>query len=70
MVAPKVSENPRPSFRIIGEFRRDTRCAPSWCANYEGSLPPAVNLYRIMCPTRTVSTRDTWDYTGLGLSVF
>jgi hypothetical protein len=59
MVAPGVSETPRLSIRIVGEIWRDIRCAPIWHANCRGSLLPAVNLYRIVCPTRMVSARDT-----------
>jgi hypothetical protein len=36
----------RPSIRSTG-VRRDTHCAPTWRANYRGSLLPAVNLYRL-----------------------
>jgi hypothetical protein len=35
----------RPSIRSA-EVHRDTRCAPTWRANYRGSLPLIVNLYR------------------------
>jgi hypothetical protein len=35
----------RPSIRST-RVHRDTRCAPTWHANCQGSLPPAVNLYQ------------------------
>jgi hypothetical protein len=44
-VAPGVNEILRLSIRSA-EVRQDTQCAPTWRANYRGSLPPAVNLYQ------------------------
>jgi hypothetical protein len=64
---PEGWQNPAPSIRIAGEVRRDTQCAPTWCANYRGSLPPTVDLYQIVCQTRMVGTGDMRVYTGSGL---
>jgi hypothetical protein len=67
MVALGVSKTPQPSIRIVGEVQRDTRCAPTWRTNCRGPLLLAVNLYRTVCRTRMVSTRDTEVYTGSSL---
>jgi hypothetical protein len=44
-VVPGVSVTLRLSIRSTG-VRRDTQCAPTWHANYQGSLPHAVDLHR------------------------
>jgi hypothetical protein len=67
MVAPGVCETMWSSIRVVGEVRRDTRCAPTWHANYGGSLPPDSKFVSIMCSARMVSTGDNRIYTGSGL---
>jgi hypothetical protein len=49
----------RPSIRVVGDVRRDTRCAHTRCANCRGSLPLDSTFVSIMCQTRMVSTGDT-----------
>jgi hypothetical protein len=58
----------QPSIRSAGEVRRDTLCAPTWRANYWGSLPLDSKFVSIVCRARMVSARDNKIYTGSGPS--